>query len=150
MRKTNLILSAYSRFIRAAAKLVDASTAQDIAQETVARLIGGKQQLERDEDVVPYGITIARHLALDELARRRRFVPHDPNRRAPGGASLMNRLTVQAGLRTLGHAERTAVERRYFDGCSSAEIAAEAGVNTGLINVRLSRGRQHMREVLGA
>lgn len=139
------MIEAYPRFLNAAAKLVDPTTAEDIAQSTIARLLRPGIKLNRDEDIVPYGIITARRIAIDELKRRGRLAPVDPNLRAPEFA-ILNHLICREALDSLTPAERHALESRYINGNTSAEIAREAGVNVGLINVRLSRGRQHARK----
>ena len=139
------MIEAYPRFLNAAAKLVDATTAEDIAQSTIARLLRPGIKLNRDEDIVPYGIITARRIAIDELKRRGRLAPVDPNLRAPG-FSILNHLICRQALDSVTPAEKHALESRYINGNTSAEIAHEAGVNVGLINVRLSRGRKHARK----
>ena len=148
--KATCILASYPRFKRSATKFVDSFTADDVAQETAYRLLRSERELEKDSDCLPYGLTTVRNLCFDELKRVRKFVPHSPNARATGEASVLTKLTCEAALNVLGPRQRTVVERRYFDDCSSAEIAAELGITVGLVNVLLSRGRKRMRAVLAS
>ena len=107
----------------------------------------------------PYLARITRNLALDRVSRER------AQKRGSGELTLMlselsEVLTdslaeqseqgeistaIDAFLRTLPKTERVVFVRRYFYGCSIAEIAKECGVGSSKIKSMLHRTRQKLR-----
>lgn len=107
----------------------------------------------------PYLARITRNLALDRVSRER------AQKRGGGELTLMlselsevltNSLAEQseqgeigtaidAFLRELPKTERVVFVRRYFYGCSIAEIAKECGVGSSKIKSMLHRTRQKLR-----
>ena len=107
----------------------------------------------------PYLARITRNLALDRVSRER------AQKRGGGELTLMlSELSevledsvaeqteegaigtvIDAFLRTLPKTERVVFVRRYFYGCSIAEIAKECGVGSSKIKSMLHRTRQKLR-----
>ena len=135
----------------------DAAAAGDVAQETFLR---AWQELGGLEDAERFGAWlcgIARNRATDaRRARQRRptnEMPADAADESPGPAAEAERREtadrLDAALRRLDDVSRCAVALRYYDGLSSADIAALLDLTPAAVDMRLARARQTLRELLG-
>jgi RNA polymerase sigma-70 factor, ECF subfamily len=57
---------------------------------------------------------------------------------------------IEAALGKLDEKSREIVTLRYFDGLASREIGAMIGMSPAAVDMRLSRARQELREMLGS
>lgn len=143
----------YDRVYCFARKSVDASTAEDMAQEVFVRLLD-VQDLETRVVEVSYLLKIADNLIKRSYRRRQQFerhvhgqqhcpgegLEHDPQCvRADQGRVITDR------LRNLNEREQEAVRLIVLRGLSYEEAAASLGVNTSSVNNWKFRGLQRMR-----
>jgi RNA polymerase sigma factor (sigma-70 family) len=145
--------------------LHDAAEAGDAVQEAFLR---AWQRLGDLQDPAKFGswlCNIVRNLSLD-LRRRNRHVTvsgvAEPDVAAPANRPFMRlvpdpsaelqereeRDRIAAALAELDETTRTALVMRYYDGASSKEIGEALDLNPAAIDMRLSRGRRQLKEVL--
>ncbi len=97
-----------------------------------------------------YGI--ARHVALDEIARRRRVWPvaEASDRPAAGGAGGEedDRVDLSRALARLPEEQRQVLEMRFFLGLSNAEVGAVLGRTPGAVNALQWRALRMLRGLL--
>ena len=122
--------------------------AEDATQETFARVVARAGVLAGDPRA--YLITTARHVCIDELRRRSRWMQADADVELPGGQhqtiedSAVSRDAVRLAWQRLGDADRRVVAY-LFAGLSPAEIGERLGLTAGVVSVRLFRARQRLR-----
>jgi RNA polymerase sigma-70 factor (ECF subfamily) len=147
--------------------LHDAAEAGDATQEAFLRAWQRLGDLQDPSKFGPWLCNIVRNLSLD-LRRRNRHVTTtatgiaDADAAAPANRPFMRlvpnpaddllgreeRDRVGAALAELDEMTRTAVVMRYYDGASSKEIGEALGLNPAAIDMRLSRGRRQLKELL--
>lgn len=124
--------------------LGDRTSAQDIAQESLARAyqrwarISGYRQAW-----VP---RVAGNLAIDEI-RRRRPNPVDV-RRVDTEVLMIERLDLQRALLDLPKRQHDAVVLRYVADLSEADVASLLGCSPGTVKSHLNRGTARLRLIL--
>jgi len=94
----------------------------------------------------------ARSRALDRLRAltRTRCLPQDAiAAEAPAAAAPAETLTIRRALSNLAPEMRQLLELGYFEGMSSAEIAAHEGLAVGTVKSRVARALAELRDVLG-
>jgi RNA polymerase sigma-70 factor, ECF subfamily len=128
----------------------DRAQAEDLVQETFARAWAAWQD-QRDEKAVKAWIyTIARNEHARLYERKRLEV--DPEVEldalvaAPRDPALA--LDLRKAFAAIPEAFRDCLLLQVLGGLSSAEIAAAAGVTEEAVNMRLSRARRALRELL--
>ena len=118
--------------------LHDWEAAQDVAQETFARATRTRRRIRPG-----WLFTVAYHLAIDELRRRRRFVTVadlDTNAQASDeGVSLL----VSDVVRRLGRRDRECLWLFYYADRSLEEVATVMGLSVSQVKGRLYRARRH-------
>ncbi|MEM6560377.1 MAG: sigma-70 family RNA polymerase sigma factor [Planctomycetota bacterium] len=90
------------------------------------------------------------------LLRTVRNAAHDVHRRRRPAVRLVREPATNGGvdheladaLATLDEPTRLAVTMRYYEGASSADIAAVLDCSPAAVDMRLSRGRQRLKELL--
>jgi RNA polymerase sigma-70 factor (ECF subfamily) len=148
--------------------LHDAAEAGDATQEAFLRAWQRLKDLQDPSKFGPWLCNIVRNLALD-LRRRNRHVTTatangiaDPDAAGPANRPFMRLVSdpademqdreerdrVAAALAELDETTRTAVVMRYYDGASSKEIGEALGLNPAAIDMRLSRGRRQLKDLL--
>lgn len=136
--------------------LSDAHRAGDAAQEGFLK---AWQELPRLLEAGKFGgwlLQIVRNAALDMRRRKQgRAGVEFPEVAAQGpavGAGLEEEETarrVSAALATLDEVTRTMVTLRYYEGMSSKEIGEALDVSPASVDMRLSRARGQLKELLG-
>lgn len=149
----------------------DRPVAEDLLQETFLRLWRHADGFEADRGRLrSWLLTIAHHLALNELRRARRR-PQPVERRetdrgetgatdvglallaepGPGPSQMawetVRRAEVAAALRSLPDVQRAVIEL-YAVGYSQSEIAARTGEPLGTVKTRMRRGLLRLRTLL--
>jgi len=145
--------------------LHDASEAGDATQEAFLRAWQRLGDLQDPGKFGPWLCNIVRNLSLD-LRRRNRHVTMtgiaESDAAAPANRPFMRlvpdpaeemqareeRDRIAAALAELDETTRTAVTMRYYDGASSKEIGEALDLNPAAIDMRLSRGRRQLKDLL--
>jgi RNA polymerase sigma-70 factor, ECF subfamily len=148
----------------AARRVSDAAMAEDIAQETLRRVIdalrGGRVQ--NTEAIAGFVFQTAKHVCMhvhrsagrEARAMRRLHDPSDPEPVHPdalaGLVSEERRTRVRAALATLSADDRNLLRALYFDQLDTTELAAKLGLSPGALRVRKYRAVQRLATALGA
>jgi RNA polymerase sigma-70 factor (ECF subfamily) len=136
------------------AQLHDAHRAGDAVQEAFLR---AWQELPRLQDIGRFGgwlLQIVRNAAIDLRRRVRATTAEFPDLAArepdPSQESEHSETAakIQAALASLDETTRTAVVLRYYEGLSAKEIAEAMDMTPASIDMRLSRARGQLRELL--
>lgn len=135
----------------------DRSHAEDVVQETLLR---AWQHPEVVDDVArsarAWLFTVARNLVIDE-SRSARFRSESrsseangaPERPAPDEvASALDRLLVGDAMAQLSPEHRAVVQRSYYRGWSTAQIAADLAIAEGTVKSRLHYALRALRQTL--
>jgi RNA polymerase sigma factor (sigma-70 family) len=135
----------------------DAALAGDITQEAFLRAWRRLGDLSDEAKFGPWLCGIVRHLSAD--ARRRGRGRHAVPLDAAGAgevvdpAATLDRMEqadmINWALRQLDEISRTAVVLRYYENLSSVEIAELIDATPAAVDMRLSRARRTLRDLLG-
>jgi RNA polymerase sigma-70 factor, ECF subfamily len=144
------------RLFRAACALTGSRVAaDDLVQETYAKVLA-KPRLLRNDDDIGYLLKTMRNLFYDERrqAARRATDPVDPEdfERVAGGAGpdeIVEQRELLAGIATLPDEFRDALMAVDIAGLSYREAAAALGVPEGTVMSRLYRARKRVVEAYG-
>jgi RNA polymerase sigma-70 factor (ECF subfamily) len=137
----------------------DATTAEDLAQDTFASAFGGLAGLRLESSPRTWLLAIARHRCIDHLRRSKRapyaiapdveLVELHPDDGAPLGPELLQRRDdVVRALEVLDEPSRALVMLRFRHGLEYDELAEVFGQKEGTIRMRLSRALARMRQEL--
>ena len=147
----------------AARRVYDSSKAEDIAQETLRRVIeavrGGRVQ--NAGAIAGFVFQTAKHICMhaqraagrEARAMRRLHEPSDTEGAEPDVLARLvseeRRVQVRAALATLSPDDRDLLRALYFDQVETAGLAAKLGLSAGALRVRKHRALQRLGEVLG-
>ena len=161
------LASRYGQRLRifAARRIGDASAAEDIAQESLARVVDAlrNNQIENIDALPGFVFNTARNIclhwvrsmgreqgALERMRRESetttRSTPRDPL------ALLITeerRSQVRAALATLGDDDRALLAMLYYEGLDSDEAAERLGVSQPTVRVRKHRALRRLAQSLG-
>ena len=133
--------------------LRDPWAAEDVAQQVFLEVWqrGGEYDPGRASPLT-WVMTIARSRAIDHL-RRRVPEPRDPAGAADAAShseldELLERWRLAALIGRLPEQEADVLRRRFYDGRSQVEIAADTGVPLGTVKSRMVSGLATLREAL--
>jgi RNA polymerase sigma-70 factor, ECF subfamily len=118
--------------------------AEEATAEAFARAVAFADGIR---DPVPWVYRTAFRIAVDELRRERRTTPEAAEGVEPVPAGLGE--LVEA-LRELSPNQRAAIVLRYEADLPVEEIARRMGARPATVRVHLHRGRNRLRELLGA
>lgn len=122
----------------------DWGAAEDVAQETFARLWRHRSTVQWDRDALPWLLTTARHLLTDRFrALRRRFLNFAPPATLDETTAI-RWLDVQRAMGQLSPLERSAVVLTTIDGHDSTEAARVLGTSPGAVRAAVSRARDKL------
>lgn len=161
--------TAFDRLIRrferpalavAFAVTADAAEAGDVVQEAFVRAWQRLSDLKEPHKFGPWLCGIVRHLALDARRRIRPraagAVPVDGSDGVPlatDPAEEMSRREtgerLAAAVAALDETSRSVVVLRYYDGLSSKEIGELLGLAPTAVDMRLTRARRQLKELMG-
>lgn len=138
--------------------LHDADFTADVVQETFARALEGIDRLHSNSRFRPWLLSIARHVALDQLSERARrpianpgaaeeIVDSSPEPEVVAELRELVRLVHGSAVR-LSPRDATALSLATEFGFSTSELAAGLGVSPGAAKVVLHRARRRLRERL--
>jgi RNA polymerase sigma-70 factor (ECF subfamily) len=136
------------------AQLHDAHRAGDAVQDAFLR---AWQELPRLQDAARFGgwlLQIVRNAAIDLRRRVRPTQAEFPDlaSRGPSPSQVIEHsdsaARIQAALASLDETTRTAVVMRYYEGLSAKEIGDTLGLSSAAVDMRLSRARGQLKELL--
>lgn len=132
----------------------DWDRAEDVVQETLARLFVHWRRASRADNVDAY---VRRSLVNCYLAegrrpwRRERSTDRVPETAYDDGSTAADtRDALRRALAGLGASQRAIVVLRYWDGLTVEETAAAVGCSTGNVKSQSARGLDRLRAVLTA
>ncbi len=135
----------------------DEARAQDVVQETLLRAWQHPEVADNNErSARAWLFTVARNMVIDETrtARFRRELSTPDDVGAFEGAcpdevdAAMDRLLIGDALARLTPEHREVVRRSYFQGWTTAQIAADLGIADGTVKSRLHYALRALRLVL--
>jgi serine/threonine-protein kinase RsbT len=133
-------------------RVADHPSADDLVQETLARVLGAAQRIEPGM-LEPYAIVTARHLVASmwkEQDRHRRNLHRVADVRFPAlaDAELLqseDRVAVAQALQRLSERDRRTLLAHEIDGRATQNLAEEVGSTAGAIAAQLNRTRARLR-----
>jgi RNA polymerase sigma-70 factor (ECF subfamily) len=149
--------------VMAARRLRDPSAAQDVAQETIRRVVDAMRngRIENPAALPAFVFQTARHICLhsyrsegrEERALARMGAEGDTADDVPNALGALisaeDRLAVRGALARLTEPERALLAMLYFEGLATDVVAATLGVTGGTLRVRKHRALAHLAELLG-
>lgn len=141
------------------ARLLRGEDARDLAQETFLRAFVNAERFDRDRPVLPWLLTIAKHLCLDRLRVSKRELPESPSTPVPLDEAPDAEREVSAkrelgrleeALFELPESQREVIAMYHLDGLSYREISETLEVPVGTVMTWLHRGRNRLRELMAA
>jgi RNA polymerase sigma-70 factor, ECF subfamily len=147
-----LAAATYADVRRLCAALVDADTAEDLAQETLARMVRGVRQFRGEASARTWVLAIARRVCMDELRARSRRTRRDlaVSELAPPPDVLdaSGQIEVRDLLARLEPERRAAFALTQLLRLSYDEAATVCGCPTGTIRSRVARAREELIALL--
>lgn len=147
--------------VLAARRLRDPSASQDVAQETMRRVIEAMRagRIQTPAALPAFVFQTARHICLHSfrshdreeraLARLGADAPEDAPDALVQLISAEDRVAVRAALSQMAEPERVLLTMLYFDGLVTASVAASLHVTPGALRVRKHRALAHLAQLLG-
>ena len=133
--------------------------AEDLVQETFAKVLAKRRTIASDEDALPYLLRVLRNTFVSSLrtrSRRPRTAPiEDAESRLAAAESasptaVLAAREVFAAIAALPADQRDVVAAVDVAGLTYAEAAETLGVPTGTVMSRLHRGRARVADAVGA
>jgi RNA polymerase sigma-70 factor, ECF subfamily len=127
--------------------------AEDLVQETYARVLAKTRIIESDDDALPYLLTVLRNTFRSSLRTRSRrprtaaledTAPQLAAPTATGPHAIVEARAVFAAIAALPGEQRDVVAAIDVAGLSYAEAAETLGVPAGTVMSRLHRGRSRV------
>lgn len=136
--------------------LGEAHAAGDVTQDAFLRAWQRLGEVRRPQQFPGWLLRMVRNLAIDALRRRRAVKPSELTRELPADdptpldsiAREDARLRIEQALQSLDEVSRTAVVLRYFQDLDSREIGAVLSLSPAAVDMRLSRARARLHEIL--
>ncbi|TDO51454.1 RNA polymerase sigma-70 factor (sigma-E family) [Kribbella sp. VKM Ac-2527] len=125
--------------------------AEDLVQETLAKMFRAWRGIQRIDNPAAYAQTVLARTFVSQ--RRRRSWSEQPTEvlpdrvERPGDHEL--RLSLQQALAELAPLDRAVLVLRFFEDRSVEQVALDLGKNAGAIRTRTSRALDRLRTVLG-
>lgn len=146
----------------AARRLADASEAEDVAQETLRRVLEALQEgrVKNPEALPAYVFQTARHVCMERGRSRRRErrgtlrLENEPPRPRRDPLSRLvreeRRERVRRALSRLDEGDRRLLRLFFYEGADTAEVAERLEITPGAARVRKHRALRRLAEILGA
>ncbi len=148
------LLAELPRLRRYARALVgERYAADDLVQDTLERAWARFGQWRADGDLRPWLFAIMHNLRMDQLRKPRLdLVPIDDDvPELPVRANQSDRIEVAdlaAALAQLPEEQRAVLLLVTLEEMRYADVASTLGIAVGTVMSRLSRGREHLRQIL--
>ena len=140
------------RFFRS--RVRDPAAADDLLQETFARVHAGLADLRRADRLAPWVFAIARRALVDHRRRRAdaALAPEDVAQAGAEDGNLNAEVLawLPGFLAQLPAEQREALELAELEGLSARAIAARLGLSLPAAKARVQRGRARLRAELEA
>ena len=148
--------------IFAARRLRDLAAAEDVAQETLRRVVDAMRagRVENLDALPGFVFQTARHICLQrdrsamrEMRALSRWAEPDTPTEPDALVALITEERCEAvrrALEGLDHADRALLRVFYFEGLDTADIAERMGVSTGAVRVRKHRALVRLSELLNS
>lgn len=147
----------------ASRRVSDAAMAEDIAQETMRRVIEALRsgRVQNADAIAGFVFQTAKYVCMhahrsagrEARAMRRLHDPSDPEGAHPDPlARLVSEercVRVRTALLTLSPEDRDLLRAVYFEQTDTAELAARLGLSPGALRVRKHRAMQRLAAALG-
>ncbi len=124
----------------------DWPAAEEIAQESFARLWKRRDSVDWGEPMLPWLLTTARHLATDRFRRLRRLIGPRAIETALDLDQRARWLDVRAAFARLSRLERAALALTAVSGLDSEEAAAALGTTSAAVRSAVFRARRKLEE----
>ncbi|TWD82252.1 RNA polymerase sigma-70 factor (sigma-E family) [Kribbella amoyensis] len=129
----------------------DRHHAEDLVQETLAKMYRAWRGIRRIDNPAAYAQTVLARTYVSQ--RRRRSWSEQPTEAMPDRAERPGdhelRLSLQTALAELSPLDRAVLVLRFFEDRSVEQVALDLGKNAGAIRTRTSRALDRLRTVLG-
>jgi RNA polymerase sigma-70 factor (ECF subfamily) len=151
-----LLTSIARQFARA--RLGSVPWIDDVVQETLLAVHGGRQTYDLRRPFAPWFYAIASHRLIDVLRRERRVtareVPGDslPDAPSGGGANTHDEIDVDAihaAMALLPARQREVIEALKFQDQSVREVAGRLSMTESAVKVTAHRGYRALKRLLG-
>jgi len=145
-RYAGLLLAVVTRVLR------DATEAEDVLHEVFLEVWQHAADFDPARgNVRAWLVMRARSRGLDRVRSlgRARTLPEEASADAPVEVAPADALTIRRALSNLAPELRQLLELGYFEGMSSAEIAAREGLAIGTVKSRVARALAELRDHLG-
>ncbi len=140
----------------------DATAAEDIAQETMRRVVEALRagRVENFDAIAGFVFQTAQHVCMhahrsagrEAQAMRRLADPSSSGDVQPDALTSLvseeRRVRVRNALESLADDDRRLLRALYFDQMDTSELATKLGVSQGTLRVRKHRALQRLAEVL--
>ncbi|MGW1890098.1 SigE family RNA polymerase sigma factor [Streptomyces sp. NPDC002004] len=125
--------------------------AEDLVQETLAKMYRSWRRISRVESPVAYADTVLVRTYISQ--RRRRSSTERPSDRLPDAASPAQdpelRMALLDGLARMTAKDRAVLVLRYWEDRSAEETAQVLQLSPGAVRARSMRALQRLRDLLG-
>ncbi|ONI75550.1 RNA polymerase subunit sigma-24 [Kribbella sp. ALI-6-A] len=129
----------------------DRHHAEDLVQETLAKMYRSWWRMQRIENPAAYAQTVLARTFISQ--RRRRSWGEQPTEAMPDqpvhSGDLELRVALRDALAELSPLDRAVLVLRFFEDRSVEQVALDLGKNAGAIRTRTSRALDRLRAVLG-
>ena len=151
-----LLASIARQFARA--RLGSVPWIDDVVQETLLAVHGGRQTYDLGRPFAPWFYAIASHRLIDVLRRERRVTAREvsgdalPEPPTGGGASVRDEIDVDAihtALALLPARQREVIEALKFQDQSVREVASRLSMTESAVKVTAHRGYRALKRLLG-
>jgi RNA polymerase sigma factor (sigma-70 family) len=139
-------MSSFAKVRAAAARIIGPSLAEDLAVEAFARAFARWGRVSKLESPEAWVVRVATNAALDEVRRKKAFLPVIVARDAP--ADIVEREDVVSAIRSLTRRQQEVVVLRYIVDLSEAEVGRVLHMSTGSVKTHLHRAILRLRDQL--
>ena len=133
-----------------------AEEAEDVVQDTMARLWNAREKLPPEAELLPYMIKVTRNICIDRLRARQESepdtdienIPSDDGPMTDNGVEDRDRLRqVTLLIKQLPADQQRAIKLKAMDDLSNEQIARLTGWQQDNIRQLLSRARKKLKEM---
>jgi len=138
--------SAFAKVRATTAQITGPDLAEDLAVEAFARAFARWGRVSKMDSPEGWVIRVAANAALDEVRRKKAFLPAIVARDAP--ADIVERDDVVSAMRSLTKRQQEVVVLRYIVDLPEAEVARLLGTSQGSVKTHLHRAILRLRDQL--